>query len=122
MENTKMITCSLCKEEKEITDFYTQNDRKSGHYSQCKKCHDQKMMVRWKERKLWAIDYKGGKCQECSQVYPPFIYEFHHLDPKSKDFDWKKMRLISHDKMVLELGKCVLLCSNCHRTRHNTIK
>ncbi len=114
-----MITCSKCKEQKEITEFYTRNDKLNGHYSHCKTCHNENCMNRWKERRLWAIEQKGNKCNDCGNVYPPYVYDFHHLDPTQKDFDWKKMRLVSHDNMVKELDKCVLICSNCHRIRHN---
>jgi hypothetical protein len=39
--------------------------------------------------------------------------EFHHLDPKAKQF-----QITSHTRSLarlrVEAGKCVLLCSNCH--------
>lgn len=42
--------------------------------------------------------------------------EFHHLDPTKKDFIIS--RCFSLKKAKLELDKCILLCSNCHREVH----
>lgn len=36
----KIKICSKCKQNKFISDFYRQNDRKSGHRSACKECCD----------------------------------------------------------------------------------
>lgn len=112
--------CTSCNEEKLITEFYQQKDRKIGS-SQCRKCFNNYCVERWKERKIKAINYKGGSCVDCDISYPSaphVIFDFHHLNPNEKDADWNKLRLRSWDKIVKELNKCVLLCSNCHRIRH----
>lgn len=119
MEDKKM--CSACKTEKPINEFYEQIDRKNGS-SKCKRCHNDYCMDRWKQRKIDAINYKDGKCLDCEishPNYPSAIFEFHHLDPKKKDTSWGKLRLRSWDKIINELDKCVMLCANCHRIRHN---
>jgi hypothetical protein len=67
----------------------------------------------------------GSKCVDCNLSYPnePYvIFDFHHKKPKEKDYDWTKMRLRSWDKIKKELKKCILLCANCHRKRHNKFK
>ena len=113
--------CTLCKEKKSLTEFYQQKDRKTGS-SQCRQCFNQYCVERWKQRKINAINYKGGSCVDCNVSYPkaPYvIFDFHHLDPNIKDVDWSKLRLRSWDKVINELDKCVLLCSNCHRIRHH---
>ncbi|MDP9320566.1 MAG: hypothetical protein M3P16_05685 [Chloroflexota bacterium] len=58
-------------------------------------------------------------CAGCAAVVPESLFEFHHLDARTKDF------AISHDgitrrwsKIEAELAKCVLLCANCHRETH----
>ena len=66
------------------------------------------------ERKLRAVEYKGGKCQRCGYSAYYGALEFHHRDPSQKDFT------IGHvnrkwDNIVAELDKCDLLCANCHR-------
>ncbi len=115
------MLCTKCNQEKDINEFYKQKDRKKGLNSHCKTCKDEASILKWKLKREWAIEYKGGKCVDCKQSYPPYVYDFHHLDPKSKDIDWSKMRLVKQETMISELDKCVLLCSNCHRVRHYAV-
>lgn len=66
--------------------------------------------------KLEAVSYLGGKCQCCGYDRCLAAMEFHHRDPREKDFtiSASTSRLAMWD----ELDKCVLLCSNCHRETH----
>lgn len=73
---------------------------------------------RWLKRKIDAIDYMGGKCADCGGTFHYSQYEFHHLDPSTKEYNWSKMRLRTLSSMRAELDKCVMLCANCHRFRH----
>jgi predicted HNH restriction endonuclease len=72
-----------------------------------------------RQRKLDAIQYLGGKCVFCQQTFHPAIYEFHHLDPTTKDRDPSKMLSLSWERLKSELDKCQLLCANCHRLAHH---
>lgn len=72
-----------------------------------------------RKRKEQAIAYLGGYCNRCKQTFHPAVYEFHHLDPKTKDRDPSKMLQLSWIKVQTELDKCVLLCANCHRLTHH---
>lgn len=75
-----------------------------------------------RKRKLEAIEYLGNKCNRCQQQFYPAVYEFHHLDPKTKDRDPSKMLQLSWVRLISELDKCVLLCANCHRLTHHEDK
>lgn len=113
--------CINCNETKLIKEFYQQKDRNNGS-SFCKKCFNEYCVQRWVQKKIDAVLYKGGKCEDCSYSYPkePYvIFDFHHIDPEEKDVDWGKLRLKSWDNIKYELDKCILLCSNCHRKRHH---
>lgn len=78
-----------------------------------------KQVKNWrKEKKKKAIEYKGGKCIICSYSRCDSALEFHHLDPKQKDFSISTNINWSFDKIKTELDKCVLVCSNCHREIH----
>lgn len=68
--------------------------------------------------KLKAIEYKGGKCMDCNNVFPACCYDFHHIDPKIKDSGIARIMGRDFENIKLELDKCVLLCANCHRIRH----
>ena len=74
---------------------------------------------RWIAIKIKAIEYKGGRCLRCKNIFPYPAFEFHHRDPETKDVSWTKLRLRSWDKIILELDKCDLLCANCHRIEHH---
>lgn len=59
------------------------------------------------------------KCESCPETHPATL-DFHHRDPKEKDLDvtrtirdgWAKERILK------EIAKCKVLCSNCHRKLH----
>jgi len=113
-----MIKCSKCKQKKEESEFYyRQTENRPQPY--CKKCLCQSQTQRWIERKIRAINLFGGKCQKCGYCKNYSALEFHHLDPKIKEASWNKLRLKSWDKIVKELKKCILVCSNCHSEIHN---
>lgn len=76
---------------------------------------------RWKRKKKeQAIKYKGGKCSRCGYNTCIEALDFHHIDPTKKEVE------VSHairnawkwEKLKIELDKCILLCSNCHRELH----
>lgn len=115
------MKCVICSIELSSTNAYKKLGRPEGKFqSYCRKCFSSYSMERWKEKKVKAIEYLGGKCVDCGIFFPPEIYDFHHLDPSTKEFQWNKLRLRSWDSIKKELDKCALLCSNCHRWRHKS--
>lgn len=110
--------CSSCSIKKPSCEFYIKG-REGRLQSKCKSCFNSYVARRWHHRKLEAIHLMGDKCQDCGFDNHPAALQFHHVDG-SKEMDWSKMRQVSHDKMIEELGKCVLLCANCHCIRHAT--
>lgn len=66
-----------------------------------------------------AVDHKGGSCITCGYMSYIGALEFHHLQPGGKDFGLSASGLTrSWEKILIEIEKCVLLCSNCHRETH----
>lgn len=68
----------------------------------------------------WLDEYKSNLvCSKCGESHPACL-DFHHKDSSTKDFSvgnvsawgWGK------EKMLREIDKCVVLCSNCHRKAH----
>ena len=88
--------------------------------SVCKDCMQRQKTIRTKERKLAAIAYKGGECVHCGykDIRYPAVFEFHHVNPKEKEFAIGSGLLRKWTKLVKELDKCILLCANCHRIQH----
>jgi DNA-binding CsgD family transcriptional regulator len=66
-----------------------------------------------------AIDYKGGCCEKCGYDRCDSALEFHHLDPKEKDFGIGSYSVLSWEKVKVELDKCIMVCANCHREIHS---
>ena len=117
----QMKICTDCKIEKPSTDFYKSNSHRYGVMCYCKRCFNIRCSKRWIRRKIEAISYKGSVCERCKLHLKDThytVFDFHHSDPKEKDFDWSKMRLCSVKKLTNELDKCILLCANCHRIIH----
>ena len=117
-----MKQCSKCNKIKNIKDFYIKNKQRRQSY--CKDCFNKYTADRLKQRRIEAIEYKGNKCIDCSVKFDgtnSCIFDFHHLNPSNKEFEWTKMRQINKDKLLLELNKTILLCSNCHRMRHYSL-
>lgn len=60
-----------------------------------------------------AIAFLGGKCQICGYDKCPAAFDFHHPDPRVKDFVISSK--MSWEAIEPELKKCILLCATCHR-------
>jgi 5-methylcytosine-specific restriction endonuclease McrA len=106
-----MNTCAVCEKQ-------YNKDRSKGHRGElCSSC-----MVTWKRHqvKKKAIDYKGGKCNNCGYNKCDSALTFHHLDPSQKDFGISDEGLMHKwDITKQELDKCVLLCVRCHAEEHD---
>jgi len=63
-----------------------------------------------------AVAYLGGKCRICDYDKCLAALEFHHRDPREKDFVISNK--MSWAAIEPELDKCVLLCATCHRETH----
>lgn len=112
-----MKKCSSCNEVKDDNSFYKKGSSGLTN-SMCKACFNAYCVSRWRDRKYKIVQRLGGKCNDCHESYHPNVFDFHHLDPSTKEFDWNRMRLLSDAKLNAELAKCVMLCANCHRIRH----
>ena len=111
----KIKICPKCQKEKPINEFYKTRTRV---HSWCKKCLCKNQNIRWIERKIEAMKLFDSKCCKCGYCKNYAALEFHHVDPKEKEFSWNKARELPWIKIIEELKKCVLLCSNCHREEH----
>lgn len=117
----KVRICPKCSQEKELKEFYKKRGKDSAS-SYCKSCSTKQVLERTQSFKTKMVEYKGGKCIVCSYAKYYGTLEFHHLDPKEKDFNPSKFRFNTFDdKVKQELDKCVLLCANCHREVHGGI-
>lgn len=116
--------CKICKEDLPISSFYIRKKKEGLRPSSyCKKCTGTKTNSTERRRttKLKLIEYKGGKCELCGYNTCTAALEFHHLDPKEKEFAISQVDTrskVNFETLKKEVEKCMLLCANCHREIH----
>jgi len=72
-------------------------------------------------RKEWFATVKGSlSCEVCGESRY-YCLDFHHTNPKDKEFNIGDMveRNYSKKRILEEIAKCTVLCANCHREEHH---
>jgi hypothetical protein len=71
-------------------------------------------------RKCQLIVEAGGRCTRCGYRRNLAALTWHHIEPASKSFnlDVRALSNRSSAEIQSEVGKCVLLCANCHAEEH----
>ncbi len=110
-------TCGKCKQKKSIKDFHWKKTENRAN-SWCKECVYQRQRLRWTERKIRAVALFGSKCCQCGYDKNLGALSFHHKNPSDKDYEWRKIRQLPWPELIIELKKCILVCSNCHAEIH----
>ena len=112
-----VIKPHLCKEcgENNPSKFY---NKMRIH---CKVCHSRASYAIQKQRRIDAIEYKGGKCEMCGYDKYHGALQFHHKDPSKKDPKAFR-KTFKQETYFAEIDKCMLLCSNCHAEEHERIR
>lgn len=59
------------------------------------------------------------KCERCNEMHPAAL-DFHHLNKKTKEITLGKVAEAgwSKERILKEITKCIVICSNCHRKEH----
>ena len=64
--------------------------------------------------------YKKTLCCEICGENRYWVLDFHHKNPKEKDLEVALVvRQCSKQKLLDEIKKCMVVCSNCHRDIHH---
>jgi 5-methylcytosine-specific restriction endonuclease McrA len=131
-----MKKCSKCKIEKPATVVFFYSNRtegegktKDGLRPRCKECYRkdyqdnrEEILSRgeWvrKSRKQRLINHFGKKCTSCGYDKCISALDFHHINPKEKEFQIGKHLQYKYVRLLREAEKCILLCANCHRELH----
>jgi hypothetical protein len=83
--------------------------------SRCAKCNSEAVLRCRRNRKETLALEAGGACALCGYNEHLAALEFHHLDPKQKEFGIAQAGVTrSLQRCREEAKKCILLCSNCH--------
>ncbi len=75
-----------------------------------------------RERRKLVKDYlnqlKRAPCVDCGGRFPPFVMDFDHVRGAKVSILSKLSRgRAGWDKVLAEVAKCEIVCSNCHRVR-----
>lgn len=125
-----MLNCGKCGSEYEpfgqrfnrckpcLREYQREANKRRSECSKQKR-RDHLNRIRSDKRKL-IESYKDDKsckyCDECENA----CLEFHHLNPNEKDFQIS--RAVSSGKtweeILIEIEKCDIVCSNCHKKIH----
>jgi hypothetical protein len=56
---------------------------------------------------------------QCGEDHPSTL-DFHHEDPAKKEASVRQLldNGYSQKRILAEIAKCIVLCSNCHRKLH----
>lgn len=106
-------TCIRCKSPKDRSQFY-------GHRKTCRECFLSELSPRTRGSRLNStlekvVDYlQKHPCAHCGEKNI-LCLDFHHTDPSQKEYKISAIKSRSWEKMLAEIDKCEVLCSNCHR-------
>ena len=104
-----MRICHLC------------NNPFKDYQNKCRaRCGSCNTKIRRFRAKAAAIKFLGNKCKKCGWSGNQAALQFHHLDPKKKDFVIGNVANKNWEVIRTELKKCILLCANCHSILHST--
>ena len=118
--------CKYCSKEYDLDKFPIANTLKGKVYRRwrCQKCY----RVSKNERKFgirdWLKDLKKTfKCKECGEN-KFYMLDLHHRDPGEKEQAIGEIvgRGWGRDKILKEISKCDVLCSNHHRELHYNLR
>jgi hypothetical protein len=103
---------------KEYQQWYSREWYKAQSTEQLEIRNLKRTQDRRNKKSKW-VQKLGSRCKDCGNSYPDSVFEFHHIDSSTKDRDPSQLFMLSDENISKELEKCILLCANCHRIRHD---
>lgn len=127
------MICQKCLIDKNVNSFGVKLNNKTQSY--CKECqrayqkiwysknrkHKINQSIKNKQKHYnWYRQFKQKlKCELCDENHPACL-EFHHKDRKEKLFNISSaVSDYGKNKLLSEISKCQILCSNCHKKLHH---
>ena len=71
--------------------------------------------IRIKKQQL-IKEAKSAPCMDCGQSYPSYVMDFDH-NGAAKLYAIASYDSSSLANLIIEIAKCDVVCSNCHRER-----
>lgn len=128
--------CTRCETTKPIDCFSWKNKAVGRRSAECKECHrairnayyaanaeKERAAIRLRKSQIgdWLREQKLGlSCSRCPESHPATL-DFHHRDQGDKLIEISrivKLKGWCPDRILEEMRKCEVLCSNCHRKSH----
>ncbi len=115
-----MLECKICQKVLPPSHFYADARLKRGYDNRCKKCRIEYNLQYYRKKKgTWSWEQyiakiKEAGCAACG-IKKEKCLDFHHVS--GKDFTICEYRKLTQ-KLIDEIGKCIILCANCHRLHH----
>lgn len=130
-----MKVCSTCRLEKALDEF---NRKGSAVQSKCKSCQRAYHRNYYRENKSRFItknrrnknrqrkrlrtillNVKRRPCQDCGGSFHPWVMELDHRDSTTKTAAVANLvsKGCTDARLLEEIGKCDVVCANCHRMR-----
>lgn len=74
---------------------------------------------RREEIRNYLNEVKDVPCCDCGERHPPYVMQFDHVDPSTKEFGLANAARdqLSWEKIKEEVAKCEIVCANCHMKR-----
>lgn len=130
-------SCATCKQVKPVSEFAKNRRQPDGLQTACKPCRNaynrnyyksspkaqvERVRLRAievrKELKALVWELKSKPCTDCGNTYHPFVMDFDHVrGTKLMDVNALVSSACSMKRLLEEIDKCELVCSNCHRMR-----
>jgi hypothetical protein len=91
-------------------------------YKKNRDLHIRRVYVSTSKRRALLLqrinELRDRPCADCGVRYPPYVMDFDHIvGEKVDDVCAMRRRMMDWDKIVAEIAKCDVVCSNCHRPR-----
>lgn len=93
-------------------------DKNPDHGRRYKHCR-----MKWRDEMREFVNSLRLACAICGESDKSCL-DFHHRDPKTKDKELRGMfgREWGKGRILAEVEKCDVLCSNCHRKLHASMR
>ena len=90
-----------------------------AYYAKNRDAEIERVTRRQQATLAWLRELRNVPCMDCGAVFPPWVMDFDHRDPKTKSFNVMSGKVLLKNRYVLqlEIAKCDVVCANCHRAR-----
>lgn len=127
--------CSKCNLEKTLDNFNKKTDRKLQPYCRdCDNAYSREYYKKNKDRVKSQINYarkirvanlskeirelkESTPCTDCGVNYPYYVMDFDHVRGEKSGNISHMINSAVTKKIIEEIEKCEIVCSNCHRQR-----